>query len=213
MAHPQTPLPTAWNPIKPLQISDAFTPLTKWKMARALATPQACLGALETGALFQVKPDFEETAQCHIRPQVALQGVGAARVAPFNTRCQTALRLAMWERHGIQPAAAQHMNAEVREINHFSSYNCRQMRTTNGSTGRMSTHATADAIDVSGFVLSDGTRLSLLKDWTATGPPADFLKDVRDSACEWFRLTLSPEYNALHADHFHLQHTGFGLCR
>lgn len=213
MVHPQTPLPTAWNPIKPLEITDRFTPLTSWKMTRALATPEACLEALETGAIFESLPDFEESAQCHIRPQIALKGVGAARVKTFKTRCQTALRMAMWERHGIQPAARRHLNAEVREITHFSSYNCRQMRTTDGSPPRMSTHATANAIDISGFVMSDGSRLSLVNDWDGPAPKAAFMRDVRDSACEWFRVTLGPEYNALHADHFHLQHTGYGLCR
>ena len=77
----------------------------------------------------------------------------------------------------------------------------------------MSTHATADAIDVSGFVLRDGTRVRLKQDWDGSPARMAFLRDVQESACNWFRVTLGPEYNALHADHFHLQHTGWGLCR
>jgi hypothetical protein len=77
----------------------------------------------------------------------------------------------------------------------------------------MSSHATADAIDISGFVLEDGTRISLLQDWDGETRKAAFLRRANRTACTWFRLTLGPEYNSLHADHFHLQHSGFGLCR
>ena len=211
-----SPLPDGWNPFKPLNVQDAQTPLTAWKLRRALGDDAQCLAALDTGAQAASLPDFEETEQCHIRPQVRVSAVGDAAMAPLNTRCQTALRLAMWERHGLQPAAARHFDGQVIRITHFSSYNCRQMRTTRSGAPRMSTHATADAIDISGFNLriAGQTRsLSLLKNWNGTAAEQAFFRAVRDSACNWFRVTLGPDYNRLHADHFHLQHTGWGLCK
>ena len=208
-----SPLTDAWNPFVSLNIEDEYTPLTKWKMRRALMDGQSCRAALGTGAQAEPLPDFEENAQCHIRDQVRLSGVGDSRLVPVKTRCQTALRIAMWERHGIQPAAHRNLRTGVARIEHFSSYSCRQMRTTNGGAPRMSTHATADAIDVSGFVLSDGRKVALLANWDEPAAEAGFLQEVRNSACDWFRVTLSPDYNRLHADHFHLQHTGWGLCR
>jgi hypothetical protein len=213
MVHPQTPLPTAWNPVKPLDVQDDYTPITDWKLSGALANDQMCLDALETGGLAQRLNDFEASAQCHIRPQVSVRQVGLAGIKPLNTRCQTALRMAMWERYGIQPAARRHYGQEVKEILHFSSYNCRAIRTASGGSGRMSTHATADAVDISGFVLADGRRVTLLQGWNGSPEDIAFFREVRDSACAWFRVTLGPDYNRLHADHFHLQHTGFGLCR
>jgi hypothetical protein len=87
------------------------------------------------------------------------------------------------------------------------------MRTTGGTSSRFSTHATASAMDVSGFRLADGSRISLLADWDGQGPEAAFLRRVRDGACDWFGLTLSPDFNRLHADHFHLQVSGWGGCR
>ena len=77
----------------------------------------------------------------------------------------------------------------------------------------MSTHATASAIDISGFDLTDGTRIRLLKDWDESDAKAQFLRDVRDTPCDWFGTTLGPDYNAAHADHFHLQNWGWGTCR
>lgn len=213
MTHPDTPLPREWNPQRPLVVNDPLTPLTKWKLTRALGDNTACLAALDTGAQAQSKPDYFDSAQCGIAPQVGLSGAAGATIAPVNTRCQTALRLAMWTQHGLQPAAREVFGQDIARIEHFSSYSCRAIRTTAGTDTRMSSHATADAIDISGFVLEDGTRISLLQDWYGETRKAAFLRRANRTACTWFRLTLGPEYNSLHADHFHLQHSGFGLCR
>ena len=45
-----------------------------------------------------------------------------------------------------------------------------------------------------------------------------FLREVRDGACRLFPTTLSPDYNAAHADHLHLDMAergkmGWGVCR
>ena len=116
----------------------------------------------------------------------------------------------MWEQHDLQPSAQELFRSSLSQIDHIGSYNCRRIR---GSSNRWSTHATADAIDVSGFRLEDGTRLKLIDDWDDGGPKGEFLRRARDSACDWFRVTLSPDYNSLHADHFHIQSSGWGLCR
>ena len=212
--HPNTPLPPEWNPTVPLNVKAPVTGLTQWKLTRALANDDACIAALGIGADIQLKPDFVgDDPRCGIAPQVSLSGAGGASIKPVNTRCQTALRLAMWAEHGLQPVAQDLFGQDLKRIEHFSSYSCRAMRTTSGGTGRMSTHATADAIDISGFMLADGTTLSLLRDWKGTDDKARFLRRANETACQWFRMTLGPEYNSLHADHFHLQNTGFGLCR
>jgi len=87
------------------------------------------------------------------------------------------------------------------------------MRTSRGTSGRMSQHATANAFDIAGFELADGRRINLLSHWNGDGPEAAFLRQVRDGLCEWFNVTLSPDYNALHADHFHVDMGPFLSCR
>ncbi|PXW71911.1 extensin-like protein [Loktanella sp. PT4BL] len=213
LVHPETPLPREWNPTVPLQISDPVTPLTGWKLNRAAADQVQCLATLDGFASLQPLDPLEESDQCFIRDRVDLRGVGDARVFPIETRCAIALRLAMWETHSVQPAAAEFLQTSVTAIDHIGSYNCRTIRTGNGPSTRMSTHATADAIDIAGFQLADGGQVRLLADWEPPGRRADFLRAVRDGACDWFSLTLSPDYNRLHADHFHLQSRGWGLCR
>ena len=105
VVHPETPLPDAWNPTRPLDLQAEITPVTRWQFRQALESAESCQAALETGAAALPLPDFEASEQCHIRPQVTVSAVAGMTLAPVNTRCQTALRLAMWARHGIAPAA------------------------------------------------------------------------------------------------------------
>lgn len=211
--HPETPLPDGWNPTTPLDARAPVTPLTGWKLRRTLADDAACVRTLTDVADFTSLAPLVESAQCHIRPRLALRGVGGVRMTEVETRCQTALRLAFWERHGLQAAARTHLGKQVTDIRHLSSYSCRRIRRPGGIGSRMSRHATADAIDISGFRLSDGREVSLQRDWSGGGPRSAFLREAFESACRWFPLALGPDYNSLHADHFHLQATGWGLCR
>ena len=78
-----------------------------------------------------------------------------------------------------------------------------------GTSTRWSTHATARGFDVRGFTLATGDRSELRDAWD---DPAigGFLRDAQTGACDVFGLVLGPNYNALHADHFHIQTTGNG---
>ena len=210
--HPESPLPDEWHPLKPLNAEAPISGLTQWKLRNALSDDARCLASLRDTDYASLDP-LEESAQCRISPRISLARVGDAKLRRVETRCQTALRLLMWEKHGLQTAARRHLGQEIARIEHFSSYNCRKIRSTGGPTARMSSHATADAIDISGFRMKDGTHVDLRKDWGTDGSKSRFLQDAFNSACMWFRVALGPEYNALHADHFHLQGSGWGLCR
>ncbi len=49
--------------------------------------------------------------------------------------------------------------------------------------------------------------------WNGTDAQARFLRAARDSLCQWFNVTLSPDYNADHADHFHVDMGWYRTCR
>ncbi len=212
--HPKTPLANEWNPIVPLSVPAPQTPFTNWKLKLALSSGPSCLDALASSdSKFDVLDDFEENEVCHIKDRIVLRSIGSATIRPIETRCAIALRAAMWVQHDLNPVAQEIFDQPISQIHQQGSYNCREIRTGNGATGRMSTHATADAIDIKGFTLSDGTEIDLKQHWDAGNEREKFLKLARDSACKWFVLTLSPDYNALHADHFHLQSKGWSSCR
>ncbi|WP_069298526.1 extensin family protein [Neptunicoccus sediminis] len=208
--HPQTPLPPEWNPTRPLDPKAPLTRITQWKLAGAVAEPQLCAAALERIAAPVVAlPPQEQDDQCHIRNRVQLSNLATARIAPLETRCDIALRLAMWEHHGLQPAAQALLGAGISRIHHYGSYSCRTI----AGSSRMSQHATANALDISGFDLTNGQKIRLRNDWQATGKTAEFLRSARNSACAWFRMVLSPDYNAAHHDHFHMDQGRWSGCR
>ncbi|MDB5663040.1 MAG: extensin family protein [Sphingomonas bacterium] len=158
--------------------------------------------------------------QCGFADGVRFDSGGARRIhyAPegLATACPVAAALAVWEWEVVQKAALRHFGQPVTRIDHFGSYSCRRMY--GRGTGMWSEHATADAIDVAGFRLADGTRISLLRDWHTTGAKSLFLHEVRDGACKLFATTLSPDYNAAHRDHLHLDQAergalGWRACR
>ncbi|SFJ76041.1 extensin family protein [Jannaschia pohangensis] len=205
---PDSPLPPGWNPLEPLDVAAPETWLTGMKLRKALGSDATCLAALDTGAAYSRMEPLEAGA-CSVGNRVMLSSVGGAAIDPVETSCAIALRSAMWERHALRDAAAD-LGAPVARILHQGSYNCRPIR---GSSARLSTHATAEAWDVRGVVLADGRQLSLLDGWDGSGAEAAFWRAARDGACTWFATVLGPDYNDLHADHFHLQSRGWGLCR
>jgi hypothetical protein len=130
--------------------------------------------------------------------------------------CPVAAALLVWEREVVQPAANVHFGSRVASIDHFGTYACRNVY--NSAEGNLSEHARANAIDVAGFRLANGRRVSVRTGWNGREDEQAFLREVRDGACRLFATTLSPDYNAAHADHFHLDQAqrgffGFGYCR
>jgi hypothetical protein len=140
----------------------------------------------------------------------------AFRPTGVVTSCSVAAALYLLETRVIERAALRHFGQGVVAIDHAGSYSCRRLY--GRSEGAYSEHATADAIDITGFRLADGTRISVLNDWNGDGPKADFLHEVRDGSCRLFSTVLSPDYNAAHADHLHLDqadrgNAGWRACR
>ncbi|NWK98125.1 extensin [Sphingobium lactosutens] len=168
-------------------------------------------------AYVAMKPGGAE--QCAYADAVRLKReVDAIALVPASVApsCPVVAALKLWEWQVVQPAAQRIYGQPVRSIRHFGSYSCRRMY--GRSQGDFSEHATADAIDVAAFVLKDGRQVSVLNDWKGEGKDAAFLRAVRDGACGLFSTVLSPDYNAAHRDHFHLDQAergamGWRACR
>ena len=124
--------------------------------------------------------------------------------------CPLASTFAGWARFGVDRAARQILGSALERIETMGSYNCRNV----AGTDRLSAHAHANAIDVSGFVLADGRRITVLADWTGgTQAEREFLRVIHISACKRFGTVLGPEYNAAHANHLHLERSSSAFCR
>lgn len=124
--------------------------------------------------------------------------------------CPLAEKFAGWARYGVDRAARQILGTSLVRIETMGSYSCRNI----AGSSRRSAHATAEAIDVAGFVLADGRRIMLASAWDGSdADEREFLRVVQDSACKRFGTVLGPRYNAAHRDHFHLELEGASYCR
>ena len=205
-------IPDQHLPWKPLSIVDPVGLATRVKAARAGADPKLCRGIMaKAGVVYAEAPDRTEGEFCELRDAVQLES-GLARFDPADAplACKEALALTIWERQVVQPAADELLGQGVAAFEHYGSYACRRMYGLR--EGPVSEHARADAIDISGFRLTDGQVISVASDWTDPGPRGQFLRRVRDGACRVFLTTLSPDYNAEHRDHFHLDMGGWTKC-
>jgi len=191
----------------PQSARHAPRPQPSWNLPAAPQT-RACLANLgRSNANFTPLPDAYYGGGC--------SAVGTVRLASLHSdagmlqltnlgpvTCSLTSTLSGWARFGVDRAAQQILGSKLMQIETMGSYSCRNV----AGTSRLSGHATANAVDISGFVLADGRRISVLRDWNAGSPQVRaFLGTVRDSACKRFGMVLSPDYNAAHRDHFHLE--------
>lgn len=174
----------------------------------------------QAGVRYDMLPPVKRGETCGYADGVRFQrgGSQAIEYEPRNLgiSCPIAAGLAMWEWNVLQPAAQRYFGARVETIEHYGAYSCRRIY--GRSAGDWSEHASANALDVAAFRLSDGTRISVLKDWGAGGEKAAFLHEVRTGGCKLFATVLSPDYNAAHRDHLHLDQAsrgemGWRACR
>jgi hypothetical protein len=203
-------MPDRWNPWAPLDLRDPPNLLTGLKLARVKADPALCRAVLATaGMTARPVADRREAPGCAIENAVAVSRARVGLDRGFIASCRMAVAFALFERHALQPAAEAAFGEKAVAVEHLGSYACRNI----ANRDRRSRHATADAIDLAAVRLADGRRISIRQGWAGDGPEARFLHDLRDRACRIFDVVLSPDYNAAHHDHLHLDVGWFGTCR
>ena len=145
---------------------------------------------------------------CGIAAPVLVRALGiAALKPPAKLNCRFTAALYEWMRNVVQPAARKEFGQPVVAIRQLSHYACRKRGGVTRGPVRISEHSFGNAIDIGGFVLANGERISLLRDWgelsALFSKKAAFLQKVREGACKYFSTVLSPRYNKAHANHFH----------
>ncbi|RDV04859.1 extensin family protein [Undibacter mobilis] len=129
--------------------------------------------------------------------------IAPATLTPTATlSCPIVSALDRWVAGGVQPAALRWFGSPVAEIKQISAYSCRQMNGAGGSG--ISEHAFGNALDIAGFTLADGRKISVQKGWRGTPEEQGFLHDVQLAACDTFSTVLAPGYNAAHYNHIHV---------
>ena len=212
-------IPDAHQPQNLRESVASFAPATPQQPMAADQTfaPQAgrCLADLGARQVaFTPLPDQYYGAGCSRVNSVRLMALTSDNAALGVTHlgavtCPLANSFAGWARFGVDRAARQILGSPIVQIETMGSYNCRNI----AGTDKRSAHSTGNAIDVSGFVLADGRRITLLGNWYA-GTPAErqFLRVIHQSACRRFGTVLGPEFNPAHHNHFHVELSSHGIC-
>ncbi len=210
LALPGWRVPDRWNPWAPLDIRESPNWLTGYKLWRLRDDRELCDQVLRTSPLrYRPMADATPAEDCPVRNGVRVMASDVAFSSSFLATCPLAAAYALFEVHDLQPAARAVFGQPVARVEHLGSFACRNI----ANSRWRSQHASANALDIAAFRLRDGRRISVARDWRGTGDEARFLRAVHRAACERFNLTLGPDYNAAHRDHFHVDMGLLRLCR
>jgi hypothetical protein len=112
-------------------------------------------------------------------------------------RCTMATAIADWVRSDMAPLALS-LGTKLNELDNFDSFECRGRNRVKGA--RLSEHGLANALDVRGLKLANGSTLSL----TDRNVARETREKVLHSVCSRFMTVLGPGSDWYHEDHIHL---------
>ncbi|WP_137864862.1 MULTISPECIES: extensin family protein [unclassified Sphingomonas] len=164
---------------------------------------------------YSALPDRDFGGGCVVTGAVQLLDIGVPVTGLKSMKCGLARSFTAWVRFAVAPAARQMLGSDLVRVETYGTYSCRGI-IGNGaaSAQRMSEHGLANAVDVSGFVLADGRRVTIERDWRSGDQQVRaFLETIHGSACKRFATVLSPDYNAAHYNHLHLDMGRGPFCR
>ncbi|MEO9576613.1 MAG: extensin family protein [Tateyamaria sp.] len=146
------------------------------------------------------KPFAGKYRGCGITEPVRISRVSEiflSQLALMDSR--TAITLKTWLENTAKPAFADH-GGGLKGLRLSGHYACKTQNSQPG--GRLSEHARGRAIDVSSFILKDGTVITVRDGWEdkeTTG----VMREVHSGACGLFATVLGPDADRYHKGHFH----------
>ena len=137
---------------------------------------------------------------CGVKDAVRIRSVSGITLSqPSVLDCPTAQALRRWVDSGVTPALRS--RGTVSEIKVASHYACRSRNNQKGA--RISEHGKGRAIDISGFVMQDGSEITVAGGWNGDST-SRALRKMHKAACGPFGTVLGPNADRYHQDHFHL---------
>lgn len=148
---------------------------------------------------------------CHIEEPIVLQSGYQGVDIIYSTGSAPGTALGGCELgHAIADTIEDVVGEGVTVLRHLGTYNCRVIAGTN----TLSRHGYGDAIDISGFDFANGDTWTLVDDWEhdTTSFDTDAGEWLYDTSHRWndaqlWNIILTPNYNAAHDNHFHVDLT------
>ena len=203
-----------FNPLPDLNLSEPNPWFVDWRLAAIKNNRDVCARTLQSPHIdAKPIPDSPMKDGCGWINSVRLVSAGGVRASFDKLTCESAVALALWLEHDVQPAAQRMLGQHVVAIRSLGSYACRNIVGNPLWKRLRSQHASANAADVAGFTLANGRHISVERQWHGDSAETRFLHAVHDGACRYFRVVIGPDYNAAHYNHFHLDRGPYTLCR
>ena len=207
-------------------------------VAAAIAAVLAACGSSKKGGNFttkgvrppegscQVKPsriglaekirNINEHNGCMVPNAWEVRSLGTVTFSqPAILNCGMAEPVYSWLEDVVQPTAQRSFGESVVSIDVVASYSCRPRN--NRSGAKMSEHGFGNAIDIAGFTLESGRKVTVQQGWWGSSDERRFLHTVHDRACGEFHTVLGPDSGRDHRDHLHLdlqnRENGSTYCR
>jgi hypothetical protein len=161
---------------------------------------------------FKILPDRTFAGGCSAIGSVQLLDIGTPVTNLGAMTCPLARNFARWTRDAVQPAARAWLGSQIVRVESFGTYSCRPL---NGQSGaKLSEHGRSNAVDISAFILDNGRRITVLDGWNGGDEDVKrFLRAVHSAGCRRFGVTLGPDANAYHRNHFHFDMGRGPYCR
>ncbi|HYN46455.1 MAG TPA: extensin family protein [Allosphingosinicella sp.] len=176
------------------------------------ATLQCHIDLAREDVGFRALPDQRFGNGCSALGAVQLLDIGTPVTNLRAMTCPLARQFARWSREAVRPAADQWLRARIVRIETFGTYGCRPRNSRPGAP--LSEHGYANAVDVSGFVLADGRRVTIQDGWRGDDERVRrFLRQVFQGGCRRFNIGLSPDNDAYHYNHLHFDMGRGPYCR
>lgn len=204
----------AINPLPLIDLTRSSPWLVDWRLASIRNYPEVCVRTLKPPHIeAQSVPDNPIKNGCGWTNSVRLVSAAGVRASFDKLSCEMAVALALWLQNEVQPLAKEILGQQVKALQSYGSYSCRNISGHTYVRGVRSQHATANAADIAGFTLNDGRSITVRGHWQSDTPEGRFLRAVHRRTCPYFRLAIGPDYNVSHHDHFHLDRGPFSRCK
>ena len=172
---------------------------------------EQCLAELDArGVRYRLAAVPVSSGPCSVENPVRVTATAVPWNQPAVLTCALAARVNRFLAEAAEPLARRYLATDIARLDHVGAYSCRPVE---GMAGRWSEHASGRALDVSGFLMKDGERVTVEHDWRAGGPRSAFLHALAKRACDYFNVVLTPDSDKLHYNHFHLDIGRWRLCQ
>ncbi len=208
-------IPARYTPLPQLSLDYQIPFFVDWQIEELRFDRRLCKSVISRSPkLVAVQvPDQPFKDGCGWRNAVRPVRFGEATFTAARMTCPVAAAMALWIDNVVQPEAKRIFGHTVARIENMGVYSCRNVIGSRFWQNMRSEHASANAVDVGGFRLANGVHISVKSDRKTTGKKAEFLRAVHRGACRYFRVSLSPDYNAAHYNHFHFDRGILYTCR